>query len=151
MKGPKINDWVRMIIGQINLQVNGFLNNNPPVTPVNSCDDEDLWMWFINVFKTAFTDTTKLEDALTKLLGIKMQGNDLDTYIATFNHLRQTVEWEQDLRGTILLFQRGLHPALAQVVLNRTIPRPVTFEDWTNAARHQHAIWVELRAVMGMQ
>jgi hypothetical protein len=80
-----------------------------------------------------------------------MQGNDLDTYIATFDHLRDTAGWEIDSQGTILLFRRGLHPALAQAVINRTIPRPVTFEDWANAARTQHAIWVESRAVMGTQ
>jgi hypothetical protein len=53
-----------------------------------------------------------------------MQGNDLDTYIATFDHLRETTQWERDSKGTILLFRRGLNPALANAVINRTILCP---------------------------
>ena len=55
-------------------------------------------------FRAAWTDTAQSKEALTKLLAIKMQGGDLDTYIATFDHLHAAVEWEWDLRGTILLF-----------------------------------------------
>jgi hypothetical protein len=60
-----------------------------------------------------FTDTTQSEDTLSKLLAIKMQGEDLDTYIATFDHLRDVAQWERDSQGTILLFRRELNPALA--------------------------------------
>jgi hypothetical protein len=151
MKGAKIDDWVRMIIQQTEIRVNGVPNANPPIAPINNRNDPDLWEWFVRAFRTAFTDTTKSEDALTKLLAIRMQGSDLDTYIATFDHLRQTAEWEQDSQGTILLFRRGLVPALAQAVIDRTIPRPHTFKEWANAARTQHANWVESRAVMGTQ
>jgi hypothetical protein len=58
MKGPKIDDWVRLIIGQVNVRVNGLPNKNPPVPPVNGRDDENLWTWFVGVFRAAFTDTT---------------------------------------------------------------------------------------------
>jgi hypothetical protein len=80
-----------------------------------------------------------------------MKDNDLDTYIATFDHLRNSAGWEQNSQGMVLLFRRGLNPGLAQAVINRTMPRPHTFEEWANATRHQHAIWIESRAVMGMQ
>ena len=46
----------------------------------------------------------KSKDMLTRLLVIKMQGNNLDTYIVTFNHLWETTQWERDLKGIILLF-----------------------------------------------
>ena len=55
---------------------------------------------------------------LTRLLAIKMQENDLDTYIVTFDHLQETPQWERDLKGIIFLFRRGLNPALANVVIN---------------------------------
>ena len=96
MKGPKIDDWVRLMIEQTALRVNGNVNNVPPIPPVNNRDDQDLWIWFVRVFRTAFTDTTQSEDALSKLLAIKMQGEDLDTYIATFDHLRDVAQWERD-------------------------------------------------------
>lgn len=87
MKGPKINDWVRLMIEQTALWVNGNPNNIPPILPVNNQDNQDLWVWFVRAFRTTFTDTTRSEEALSKLLAIKMQGEDLDTYIATFDHL----------------------------------------------------------------
>jgi hypothetical protein len=87
MKGPKIDDWVRLMLEQTALRVHGNLNNVPPIAPMNHRDDIALWHWFVRAFKTAFTDTTQSEDALSKLLAIKMQGEDLDTYITTFDHL----------------------------------------------------------------
>ena len=90
MKGPKVNDWVRLMREQTILRVNGAPNNNPPIPPVNHRDDNALWDWFTVAYQNAFTDTTKSKDALTRLLAIKMQGNDLDTYIATFDHLWET-------------------------------------------------------------
>jgi hypothetical protein len=84
--------------------VNGLPNENPPVAPINGRDDEDLWTWFVGIFRAAYTNTTKSEDALTKLLRLRMKDNDLDTYIATFDHLRNSAGWEQNLQGTVLLF-----------------------------------------------
>ena len=96
MKGPKIDDWVRLMIEQTALQVNRNANNIPPILPVNNRDDQDLWVWFIRAFRTAFTDTTWSEDVLSKLLAIKMQGEDLNTYIATLNHLKDVAQWERN-------------------------------------------------------
>jgi hypothetical protein len=122
MKGPKINDWVRMISAQTVLRVNGNAQANPPILPVDQRDDEDLWQWFVTAFRAAYTDTTQSEEALTKLLVLKMQNNDLDNYIAAFDTLRDAAGWEIDSQGTILLFRRGLHLALVQAVIQRTSP-----------------------------
>ena len=83
-----------MMAKQATIQVTRYLNANPPVPPFNNRNDDALWDWFVAIFRAAWTDTTQSEEALTKLLAIKMQGGDLDTYIATFNHLRAAVEWE---------------------------------------------------------
>jgi hypothetical protein len=42
MKGPKINDWVRLMAAQTIQRVNGLPNVNPPVPPVNLREDPDL-------------------------------------------------------------------------------------------------------------
>ena len=52
----------------------------------------------------AYTDTTKKEDAMTRMLALQMQQNDLDTYIAMFDNLREAAGWERNFQGTILLF-----------------------------------------------
>ena len=36
MKGPKIDDWVRLMIEQTALRVNGNVNNIPPILPINN-------------------------------------------------------------------------------------------------------------------
>ena len=58
MKGPKINDWVRLMIEQTALWVNGNANNVPLILPMNNQNDQDLWVWFIQAFRTTFTNTT---------------------------------------------------------------------------------------------
>ena len=85
------------------------------------------------------------------MLALQMQQNDLKTYIAMFDNLWEAAGWERNSQGTILLFWHRLHPALAQAVINRTIPQPVTFDDWANAAQMQHMIWVKMQAIMGTQ
>jgi hypothetical protein len=47
------------------------------------------------------------------LINISMKGDDLDTYMATFEHLRERAGWEADAQGTILMFRRGLKAPLA--------------------------------------
>ena len=54
---------------------------------VNTQEDEALWNWFQNEFRMAYTNTMKKEDAMTRMLALRMQQNDLDTYIATFDNL----------------------------------------------------------------
>jgi hypothetical protein len=118
---------------------------------INAQGDDALWAWFENLFRLAFTDTTKHKDALTKLLTLRMTRDDLDSYITNFNNLRETSGWERDSQGTLLLFQRGLKPALANVIIHHMAVRPVNFEEWCMAARWQHVDWVETKAVMGTQ
>ena len=70
----------------------------------------------------AHTNTIKKEDAMTRMLALRMQQNNLNMYIAMFDNLREVASWGRNLQGTILLFQCGLHPALAQAVINQTLP-----------------------------
>jgi Retrotransposon gag protein len=95
MKGPKINDWVHEKATLLETAVsNGTANLN----------DEHVWNTFIEEFTKAFTDTTRREQAMLDLINIQMKGEDLDTYISTFHHLRERAGWEPDAQGTILMF-----------------------------------------------
>jgi hypothetical protein len=58
------------MLEQMALCVHRNPNNVPPIAPVNHRDDIALWHWFVRAFKTAFTDTTRSEDALSKLLAV---------------------------------------------------------------------------------
>jgi hypothetical protein len=50
-------------------------------------DDEDIWTAFHGELKAAFTNTTRQEQATLDLISMSMKGDDLDTYMATFEHL----------------------------------------------------------------
>ena len=88
---------------------------------VNTREDEALWNWFQHEFGMAYTDTIK-KDAMTRMLALRMQQNNLNMYIAMFDNLREVASWGRNLQGTILLFQCGLYPALAQAFINQTLP-----------------------------
>jgi Retrotransposon gag protein len=95
MKGPKIDDWVREKATLLETAVsNGTANLN----------DKHVWNTFIEEFTEAFTDITRREQATLDLINIQMKGEDLDTYISTFHHLRERAGWEPDAQGTILMF-----------------------------------------------
>jgi hypothetical protein len=75
-----------------------------------------------------------------------MKGEDLDTYISTFHHLREQAGWEPDAQGTMLMFQRGLKRPLAMAIVKRTHPRPQTLQQWYQSARAHHAAYTENKA-----
>ena len=66
--------------------------------------DKVLWTEFETAFKSTFTDTTKKQQAYDQLMKLRMQGFDIDTYIATFNCLALAAKWEQATKGTIAQF-----------------------------------------------
>jgi Retrotransposon gag protein len=115
MKGPKVNDWVWQQACTLQQAV-----DNGTVQP----DNEDIWTAFHGELEAAFTDTTRCEQATLDLISMSMKGDDLDTYMATFEHLRERAGWESNAQGTILLFHRGLKPPLARAIVEQTHLRP---------------------------
>jgi Retrotransposon gag protein len=139
MKGFKINDWVRQKATALQTAIdNGMADPN----------DEAIWTAFEQEFRAAFTDTTRREQATQDLINIQMKGEDLDTYIATFDHLRKRAGWEPDAQGTILLFRRGLNALLTRAIVNQTHLPPRTLAEWFTAARAQHAAYTENKATL---
>jgi Retrotransposon gag protein/Zinc knuckle len=137
MKGPKIDDWVREKVTLLETAVsNGMANPN----------DEHVWNMFLEEFTDAFTDTTRWEQATLDLINIQMKGEDLDTYISTFHHLRERAGWEPDAQGTMLMFRRGLKCPLATAIVKRTHPRPQTLQQWYQSARAHHTAYTENKA-----
>jgi Retrotransposon gag protein len=110
--------------------------------------DETIWQAFEDEFVAAFTDTTRREQATLDLINISMKGDNLDTYMATFEHLQEHAGWEVDAQGTILMFRRGLKAPLARAIVERMHPRPATLQAWYTAARTQHAAYAENKATL---
>jgi Retrotransposon gag protein len=76
IQGPKVDDWVDEQLKELEQKVR--------TTPRN---DKTLWMDFETAFASAFTDTTKKEDAYQKLKHLKMKDELVDDYITAFNSL----------------------------------------------------------------
>jgi hypothetical protein len=140
IRGPHVDDWVERVLNDTDRR-RGPPNNYTPT-------DEYLWEAFVRDFKVAFTDTTKRANAHQNLLGCKMKGDNLDTYIAEFEHWRALAGWGADDVGTITQFRRSLRDVLHRAVLEKTDPRPNTLVGWQDAARKQHELWAEVRSSM---
>ena len=69
---------------------------------------------------------------------LTMNGWDVDTYIATFDHLTLAAGWDSNSEGTIAKFREGLSKGVHSKALDRDhIPR--TIEEWKAAARTEVA------------
>lgn len=66
----------------------------PPITLIYTYNDENLWNKFINKFGQAFVDTAAVEQAYADLSKLEMKGDEIDKYIATFEHLLARVGWD---------------------------------------------------------
>jgi Retrotransposon gag protein len=106
-------------------------------------NDENMWTAFKDQFLEDFKDTSKKEDALTKLMGLQMKGDDLNTYTTSFNDLKELAGFEDDALGTIIAYRRGLKQPLHNAILDRQWLQPDTLLEWQDAMQRHNAAWVE--------
>ena len=78
------------------------------------------------------------------MLALQMKGDDLDTYLATFEHLQQSARWEQDAQGMLLMLYHSLNKAICYTIIECTNPQPVILKDWFCTMQKQHATYVEI-------
>ena len=132
MRGPLINDWVD--------QQEKKLATRTDTTKCNHVQESDevLWSEFETAFLSAWTDTSKKQNAYDQLMRLTMNGWDVDTYIATFDHLTLATEWDSNSEGTIAKFCEGLSRGIHSKALDRDhIPR--TIDERKAAARTEVA------------
>ena len=82
--GPHMRDWR----GQILREMQRLTSRNHALAP----DNEILWQVFERDFRSAFTDRNKKMNAYQKFLEVKMKGDELEDFIAEFEHLRVEAE-----------------------------------------------------------
>jgi hypothetical protein len=104
MQGPHVNEWV--------LQQHRWLVNEVTHGGVHP-NDQTLWNTIERAFKRNFADTLEQENAQATLKkGIKMIGEDLDSYIAKFELLARQARYHVDNVQTLDIFTQGLPNAL---------------------------------------
>ncbi|HYT42340.1 MAG TPA: hypothetical protein VEP90_08330, partial [Methylomirabilota bacterium] len=122
IRGPLINDWVS---DQISILQNRLSRTVNPITR----DEEEHWNEFMTTFDTAFSDSTKAQQAYVALQQLNMRGNDLDSYTTAFKHLAKVIGYDLANLGTVHLFAMGLKKGLRSAVLHRDT-QPTTFDKW---------------------
>src|SRR5712675_2075261 len=106
--------------------------------------DPRLWVNFEDTFKNVFTDQDAKLAAYQQLHSLKMQGSDIDSYIADFDHLISKVGHNPTDIGVVMMFWEGLQPSLLQEVLLHNVPAPTTLNVWKRKARERQTVYKEL-------
>jgi len=119
--GPKVDAWAR--------QKRSWLKEQQDTLRV-SMTDPQLWTDFEDVYKNVFTDQDVKLAAYQQLHSLKMQGSDIDSYIADFDCLISEVGHNPTDIRVIMMFQEGLQPSLLQEVLLHNVPAPTTLSVW---------------------
>jgi Retrotransposon gag protein len=111
--------------------------------------DEALWCLFEKRFRATFTDAKRPDIFYNQLTNLKMNGDELEGYIAAFERLMREAGWDRDAKGSINLFRNGLCKTLHRAILKNAHARPTTATEWQTAARHEKAIEAEIRVFHG--
>src|SRR5882672_2127626 len=136
LNGPKVDAWAR----QHRLWLkNRHEQDGIPMT------DKSLWEDFELLFRTAYTDQDAKITAYQKLNDLRMQGSDIDSYIADFDRLITEAGYNKFDMGVMIKFKEGLQPSLLREILLHTVPAPSTLIEWRQKARERQTVYKELK------
>jgi len=123
--GPKVDAWVR--------QKWFWLKEQRDILGV-AITDPQLWVNFEDAFKNTFTDQDAKLAVYQQLHSLKMQGSDIDSYIADFDRLISEVGHNPADIGVVMMFRERLQPSLLREVLLHNVPTPMTLSVWKRKA-----------------
>ena len=129
IKGEEVNNWKE---DQIRDLVNKTTHTQNPM----GYDQESLWTDYQTAFNAAYADTTRRQTAQSKIKHLRMKGDDLDRYIATFTHLARDAGYNLNTLGVADLFALGLRTKLSDACMYRD-NQPETFDEWVATAKSE--------------
>ncbi len=107
--------------------------------------DERLWVEVATSFERRFADSLAKEKAQSNLCeGIKMKGEDIDSYIATFEENVRMAGYRFDVPQTIETFTEGIPVGLYTKILE--LDRPHSYEQWKQAAINRQQTYMHMKA-----
>src|SRR6266571_6921168 len=139
MCGPNIDAWVDAQETALEAKTTCVAN---PIAET----DKVLWNEFETAFKAVWKDTTCTQNAYEQLMKLEMKNGDVDTYIATFERLADTAEWEANAKGTIARFKVGLQDHIHRRILFCET-WPTDMDGWKEAARKETERFREIQNV----
>src|SRR5712671_5908168 len=133
---PKVDAWARQ---QRLWLKNRHEHDGIPMT------DKSLWEDFELLFRTAYMDQDTKLTTYQKLNDLRMQGSDIDSYIADFDWLIDEAGYNKFDMGVMIKFKEGLQPSLLREILLHTVPVPNTLAGWRQKARERQTVYKELK------
>ena len=124
IKGSNVQEWVVLQVGWLERCLHSGAGKNK----------EYLYDTVMDLFNTVFTDTMSMQKAKAEFQTIKMEGGDLDTYIAKFERLMRLAGY--NLQDQIVLdwFGSGLSSGLYIAIVN-SAEEPRNWTNWVCAAQ----------------
>ena len=140
IKGPNVQEWVGSQVGWLGrcLLAGGRKTN------------EYLYDTVMELFNTAFTDTMSLQKAKAEFQSIKMEGGDLDTYIAKFERLVRIAGYNLHNQMVLDRFSSGLTSGLYIAIVNGP-NKPRNWTEWTRVAQKYQQKYLLIHSNLGMR
>ena len=129
LKGTKVEDWVNNQAVQLREKVN---RKSDPIAKT----EESLWEDLKEAFEDNYAYTGWIEQAHSDLKWLKMNGDQIDEYIAKFKNLLKWAEIPRSEVGVIEKFCNGLKKGLRVAIL-RHDDWPETLNEWKEKACHE--------------
>jgi len=124
LDGEKVNGWVDMAFNWLE-----EIEADPSLIDRFS----NPWRMMEEKFKVSFTDYAERECAQDQLGKLRMTGDNLNEYLASFETLRNRAELNLDDPSNLHMFAQGLPHQLADACL--AMENPDTYEQWKAAAQ----------------
>ncbi len=135
IKGNWVNEWVMAVNRWLARQIQGGVATN----------DEQLWNEVASSFTQCFADSLAKENAQAILqAGVKMKGEDINTYVVEIEELIRLAEYRFDVPQTIETFTNGLPMGLYQKILE--LDRPHSYKQWKQAAINRQQDYIHMKA-----
>jgi Retrotransposon gag protein len=128
--GEDIQDWKEHELDLLNERI---ANGHAKI-------EEYLWNEFEKAFKAAFKDSSKRLNAQTQLDKLLQDREGVEQYIVKFNHLLKQAGFDEDDKGSVNLFRKGLLPPLLESCI-RSQPQPISMQQWQDTAKKEHQIF----------
>jgi hypothetical protein len=107
IEGEDIQDWKEL---ELELLEERVLNGHAKAK-------EYLWSEFEKAFKAAFKDIGRMLNTQTQLDTLKQDKEGVERYTVTFNCLLKQAGFDEDDKGSVSLYRKGLLPGLHEACI----------------------------------
>jgi Retrotransposon gag protein len=125
--GEDVQDWKEHELDLLNERV---ANGHAKI-------EEYLWNESELAFKAAFKDSSKILNTQTQLNKLLQDKEGIEQYIVKLNCLLKQVGFDEDDKGSVNLFRKGLIPALHKSCI-RSQPQPISMQQWQDTTKKEH-------------